>query len=116
MQNEARINFRRGGFNWGVTLFLSALHGGAVVALFNFGWSAFFLAFFLWWVSGSLGIGIGFHRLLTHRGFKTPKWMEYFLTICGMLAMEGSSVAWVATHRIHHAYTDREGVPHSPRD
>jgi fatty-acid desaturase len=116
MQNEARINFRRGGFNWGVTLFLIALHLGAVVALFTFSWSAFFLALFLWWVSGSLGIGIGFHRLLTHRGFKTPKWMEYFLTICGTLAMEGSSVAWVATHRIHHVYTEREGDPHSPRD
>lgn len=116
MQNEAKINFRRNGFNWGVTLFLIAFHLGAVVALFNFSWPAFFLAFFLWWVSGSLGIGIGYHRLLTHRGFKTPKWVEYFLTICGTLAMEGSPIAWVATHRIHHVFTEREGDPHSPRD
>lgn len=116
MQNEAKINFRRNGFNWGVTLFLIAFHLGAVVALFNFSWPAFFLAFFLWWVSGSLGIGIGYHRLLTHRGFKTPKWLEYFLTICGTLAMEGSPIAWVATHRIHHVFTEREGDPHSPRD
>jgi fatty-acid desaturase len=63
-----------------------------------------------------LGIGIGYHRLLTHRGFKTPKWVEYFLTICGTLAMEGSPIAWVATHRIHHVFTEREGDPHSPRD
>ncbi len=115
MRNEATINFRRGGFNWGVTLFLLAVHAGAMVALFNFSWTAFFLSLFLWWVSGSLGIGIGYHRLLTHRGFKTPKWMEYFLTLCGTLAMEGSPIAWVATHRIHHAYTDRDGDPHSPR-
>ncbi|MDQ3009703.1 MAG: fatty acid desaturase [Acidobacteriota bacterium] len=115
MRNEATINFRRGGFNWGVTLFLLAVHVGAIVALFNFSWPALILAFFLWWVSGSLGIGIGYHRLLTHRGFKTPKWMEYFLTLCGTLAMEGSPIAWVVTHRIHHAYTDRDGDPHSPR-
>jgi len=115
MPNEASINFRRSGFNWFVTLFLLAVHAGAVVALFNFSWPAFFVAVFLWWVSGSLGIGIGFHRLLTHRGFKTPKWMEYFLTLCGTLAMEGSPIAWVVTHRIHHVYTDREGDPHSPR-
>lgn len=115
MPNEATIKFRRTGFNWGVTLFLIAFHVGAVAALFNFSWSALILSIFLWWVAGSLGIGIGYHRLLTHRGFKTPKPVEYFLTLCGTLAMEGSSVAWVATHRIHHAYTERDGDPHSPR-
>jgi stearoyl-CoA desaturase (delta-9 desaturase) len=70
----------------------------------------------MWWVAGSLGIGMGYHRLLTHRGYKTPKWMEYFLTICGSLAFEGGPIAWVATHRMHHQNTDKEGDPHSPRD
>jgi stearoyl-CoA desaturase (delta-9 desaturase) len=54
--------------------------------------------------------------LLTHRGFKTPKWVEYFLTTCGTLALEGGPIAWVATHRVHHQLTDVEGDPHSPRE
>jgi fatty-acid desaturase len=56
----------------------------------------------LWWISGSLGVGMGYHRLLTHRGYKTPKWVEYFLTACGTLALESGPIAWAATHRVHH--------------
>ena len=67
-------------------------------------------------VAGSLGIGMGYHRLLTHRGYKSPKWVEYLLTLCGTLAWEGGPIAWVATHRVHHQNTDKEGDPHSPRD
>src|SRR5581483_653758 len=74
------------------------------------------VAVLMWWVAGSLGIGIGYHRLLTHRGYKVPKPVEYFLTVCRALALEGGPISWVATHRIHHAFTDREGDPHSPRD
>jgi sn-1 stearoyl-lipid 9-desaturase len=58
----------------------------------------------------------GYHRLLTHRGYKTPKWVEYFLTVCATLALEGGPIFWVATHRIHHQYSDKEGDPHSPID
>jgi len=67
-------------------------------------------------MSGSWGIGMGYHRLLTHRGYKTPKWVEYFLTLCATLALEGGPIFWVATHRIHHQFSDRDGDPHSPRD
>jgi fatty-acid desaturase len=102
--------------NWITTFFMLAFHVGAVVALFMFTWKAFAIAMFLWWVSGSVGIGIGYHRLLTHRGYKTPVWLEYFLTTCGTLALEGGPIAWVATHRIHHQNTDKEGDPHSPGD
>ena len=70
----------------------------------------------MWAVAGMLGIGMGYHRLLTHRGYKTPKWVEYFLTTCGTLALEGGPIFWVATHRIHHQYSDKEGDPHSPRE
>ena len=59
---------------------------------------------------------MGFHRLLTHRGYKTPKAVEYFLTFCGLLALEGGAINWVVTHRIHHANTDETGDPHTPRD
>jgi stearoyl-CoA desaturase (delta-9 desaturase) len=102
--------------NWTTTLFMAAFHIGAVAALFFFTWKALAVAVFLWWVSGSLGIGMGYHRLLTHRGYKTPKWVEYFLTICGTLALEGGPMAWVGTHRVHHQNTDKEGDPHSPND
>ena len=76
----------RDGFNWVTAIFMGLFHVGAVAALFFFTWKAFFVAIFLWWISGSLGIGMSYHRLLTHRGYKTPKWVEYFLTWCATLA------------------------------
>jgi stearoyl-CoA desaturase (delta-9 desaturase) len=102
--------------NWVTAIFMFLFHAGAVAALFFFTWKAFLVACFLWWVSGSLGIGMSYHRLLTHRGYKTPKWVEYFLTVCATLALEGGPIFWVATHRIHHKYSDQEGDPHSPID
>jgi stearoyl-CoA desaturase (delta-9 desaturase) len=102
--------------NWITASFMFAFHVGAVAALFFFSWKAVLAAAILWWISGSLGIGVGYHRLLTHRGYKTPKWLEYFLTICGTVALEGGPIFWVATHRIHHQFSDKEGDPHSPID
>jgi stearoyl-CoA desaturase (delta-9 desaturase) len=116
MKNEATINQRGAGINWGMTVFMIFFHAGAVAALFVFTWPALMVAVLLWWIVGSLGIGMGYHRLLTHRGYKVPKPVEYFLTICGALALEGGTIPWVTTHRVHHAFTDLEGDPHSPRD
>src|SRR6478672_13764386 len=67
---------------WVTTFIIIAFHIGALAAMFFFSWKAFLVAMFLWWVAGGLGIGIGYHRLLTHRGYKTSKWVEYFLTVC----------------------------------
>jgi fatty-acid desaturase len=102
--------------NWITAIAMTAFHVLAVVALFNINWGAIAMAAVLWWVAGSLGIGMGYHRLLTHRGYKTPKWMEYFLTLCGTLALEGGPIFWVATHRIHHQHSDHDGDPHTPRE
>jgi len=102
--------------NWVTTSFMIMFHVGAVAALFFFSWTGVLTALFLNWVATSLGIGVGYHRLLTHRGYKTPKWVEYFLTICATLALEGGPIFWVATHRIHHQHSDQDGDPHSPRD
>lgn len=102
--------------NWTTTSIMAAFHVGAVAALFMFTWKGLALAAFLWWVTGSLGIGMCYHRLLTHRGYKTYRWVEYVLTVCGTLALEGGPIAWVATHRVHHQNTDKEGDPHSPED
>ena len=98
------------------TFFMAAFHVGAIAALFMFTWKGLAVAAVLWWMTGSLGIGMGYHRLLTHRGYKCPKWVEYFLTTCGALALEGGPMFWVATHRVHHQNSDEEGDPHSPRD
>jgi len=102
--------------NWITASFMIAFHVGAVVALFFFSWKVLVLAIFLNWVATSLGIGVGYHRLLTHRGYKAPKWVEYFLTTCATLSLEGGPIFWVATHRIHHQFSDHEGDPHSPVD
>ncbi len=64
----------------------------------------------------NVGIGMAYHRLLTHRGYRTPKWVEYFLTTCGTMALEGGPIFWVATHRVHHQNSDHEGDPHTPHD
>jgi fatty-acid desaturase len=116
MQNEALVTQRKTGINWTTTIFMVLFHIGAIAALFAFSWKALIVTFIMWWIAGSLGVGMGFHRLLTHRGYKVPKLVEYFLTICGTLALEGGQIDWVTTHRIHHAFTDRPGDPHSPRD
>ncbi len=101
---------------WITVFFMVLFHAGAVSALFLFSWKALLLAVLLWWVAGSLGIGMGYHRLLTHRGYKTSKWVERALSVCGTLALEGGPLLWVATHRMHHQNTDKEGDPHSPHD
>jgi stearoyl-CoA desaturase (delta-9 desaturase) len=106
----------RGSINWNTSIFMIIFHVGAIAALFMLSWKAVAVALVLRWISGSLGVGMGFHRLLTHRGYKTPKLVEYFLTVCGLLSMEGGSINWVVTHRIHHAHTDKPGDPHTPRD
>jgi stearoyl-CoA desaturase (Delta-9 desaturase) len=60
------------------------------------------------------GITVGFHRLLTHRSFRTHKPTEYAFAALGSMAVQGPVIAWVADHRKHHAHTDVEGDPHSP--
>ncbi|MEO8683040.1 MAG: fatty acid desaturase, partial [Vicinamibacterales bacterium] len=105
-----------GEINWITSIAMTAFHIFSVAALFYIDFGAIFAMIVLWWVAGSLGIGMGYHRLLTHRGYKTPKWVEYFLTICGTLALEGGPIFWVATHRIHHQHSDHEGDPHTPRE
>ena len=62
----------------------------------------------------TLGITIGFHRLLTHRAFQTFRPIEYAFAICGSMAVEGPVIGWVTDHRRHHAHSDEEGDPHSP--
>ena len=95
---------------------MTAFHVLAVAAFFFIDWGAIATAVVLYFVAGMLGIGMAYHRLLTHRSYKTTKWVEYFLTWCGTLALEGGPIFWVATHRVHHQKSDHEGDPHTPRE
>ncbi|MDA1292818.1 MAG: acyl-CoA desaturase [bacterium] len=61
-----------------------------------------------------LGITVGFHRMLTHDGFKSSTPTRLFFTLCGCMALEGKPLAWIATHVKHHAHSDHEDDPHSP--
>jgi len=64
--------------------------------------------------AGCLGITLSFHRQLSHRSFATPKWVEYALAYCGVLAVQGDPTEWVSSHRFHHLHTDTPLDPHSP--
>ena len=95
---------------------LTVFHVLAIVALFFFSWSALAVALVLWVLAQNVGIAMSYHRLLTHRGYITPKWVEYAMAVCATLALQGGPIYWVAVHRMHHQLTDRPGDPHSPRD
>ena len=93
-----------------------------VIALFVVAWQVWnealywsdIAVFFLCYVATAMGITVGFHRLFTHRAFKTKPWVRGTLAILGSAAIEGPVVSWVADHRKHHAFADQHGDPHSP--
>jgi stearoyl-CoA desaturase (delta-9 desaturase) len=70
--------------------------------------------FAIMYVATGLGITVGFHRLFTHRAFKTGKAVRAILAALGSAAIEGPVISWVADHRKHHAFSDKPGDPHSP--
>jgi stearoyl-CoA desaturase (delta-9 desaturase) len=70
--------------------------------------------FLIMYLLTGLGVTVGFHRHLTHRAFKAKRWVRGGLAIMGSMAIEGPVTAWVADHRKHHAFADKEGDPHSP--
>lgn len=96
-------------FNTPTFVFMVALHIGALFAFLpsNFSWAAVGLALFLHWVTGCLGVTLGWHRLVSHRSFQTPKWLEYFLVLCGTLSLQRGPIWWVGLHRHHHLYSDQ---------
>jgi fatty-acid desaturase len=104
------------GVVWITAIFMAIFHLGAIAALFFFSWTNLIVAAILYVLAVDCGIGMGYHRLLVHRGYEVPKAVEYFLTVCGTLALEGGPIAWVATHRIHHQHSDRPGDPHTPQE
>lgn len=102
--------------NWTTVAFFGAIHALAMLAPWFFSPSALAVMIFLHWLFGSIGICLGYHRLLTHRSFEVPSWLEYIIVTIGALALQGGPIFWVATHRMHHAYTeDEDKDPYSAR-
>jgi stearoyl-CoA desaturase (Delta-9 desaturase) len=111
----------------GNPLHKAMLLAGALIPL-----AGTFLAFWLAWhrlvqprdiallaglyLATALGVTVGFHRYLTHRGFKTSPAVKVILLVLGSMALQGPAIDWVANHRKHHALADRPGDPHSPLD
>src|SRR5580698_5596811 len=107
---------QEGRVNWITAVVMGLFHVGAIAALFFFSWKNLAVAMVTYFFAINVGIGMAYHRLLTHRGYRTPRWVEYFVTACGTMALEGGPIFWVATHRVHHQNSDQEGDPHTPVD
>lgn len=109
--------FRWRNIDWSNFLGIAGLHVGCILAFFPmfFTWTGLLIAVGLWWLCGGWGICIGYHRLLTHRSFHTPKWFEHFLAALGTMNWQGGPIRWVGVHRIHHKESDGEHDPHSPQ-
>ena len=105
-----------GKLDWPVLLWIGLVHGTALAAPFYFTWSGLAICLVLCWVTGSLGVCLGYHRLLTHGSFTTTRFIKLFYAFLGGVSGEGSALHWVANHRKHHAFSDQEGDPHTPRD
>jgi stearoyl-CoA desaturase (delta-9 desaturase) len=93
-----------------------------IVGLFVVAWQVWadllfwsdLVVFAIVYVATGFGVTVGFHRLLTHRAFKTKRWVRATLAILGSAAIEGPVISWVSDHRKHHAFSDVPGDPHSP--
>ncbi len=79
-----------------------------------FSWSGLAVFFLMYYISGGLGITLCYHRLLTHRSFKTFPLVKYALACFACLAFQGPPITWVGVHRHHHKHSDKEDDPHSP--
>jgi stearoyl-CoA desaturase (delta-9 desaturase) len=92
-----------------------ATYVGLCLAPFCFSLSGLLVALTLLLLTG-LGVTVGLHRLLTHRSFATYRWLKRLLATLGTLAFQGGVIDWVAIHRLHHAHSDTEADPHTPKD
>lgn len=114
MTSESSGNYKQKFDSIGLFYFV-VIHGVALLAFFPFAfsWSAIGLMLFLYWLTMSLGICLGFHRYLSHRSFALPKWLAYTLVFFGTLAWQDGPIKWAGQHRMHHAGADTVEDPHS---
>ncbi len=88
----------------------------AVFAVPYFSWKAVAVCVVCHYLACMVGITFGFHRLLTHKGFVVPEWLERAAALCGTLACQGGPISWVGGHRVHHSYSDTPQDPHNARE
>jgi stearoyl-CoA desaturase (delta-9 desaturase) len=102
--------------DWLNTVTIGTFHALALLALMPmfFNWTAVVVAIIAARLFGLIGINIGYHRLLTHRGFKCPKWLEHAFVVVAICCAEDTPARWVAIHRRHHEKSDEQPDPHSP--
>ena len=99
--------------SWKNLIWIGGLHVLALaLAVPFFTWQGVVAFLVLHYVAGMVGITFGFHRLLTHRSFQVPRWIENIAALCGTLACQGGPISWVATHRLHHMFSDKGDDPH----
>lgn len=101
---------------WPYAIGIGLYHLIALLALLPwfFTWTGLVLMLLGLFVFGTLGINLGYHRLLTHRGLVCPKWLERMFTILGVCCAQDTPARWVALHRLHHQHSDERPDPHSP--
>jgi len=102
--------------DWPTVIWMAAVHLTALAAPFYFTWSGLAICLVLYWITGGLGVCLGYHRLLTHGSFATFPAVKFVFAWLGGISGEGSALVWVANHRKHHVFSDQDGDPHSPRD
>ncbi len=101
---------------WPYAISLIAVHLLSLLALLPWLWSTsgLIVGVITHILFDGLGVSIGYHRLLTHRGFQCPKWLEHTFAILGICTLQDSPARWVAVHRMHHQHSDTQPDPHSP--
>jgi stearoyl-CoA desaturase (delta-9 desaturase) len=77
-------------------------------------WYEWIIALFMYFVFNGIGMIMTYHRLLTHRSYDCPKWLEYTLSFITTFSFTGSAITWIAIHRKHHKFADTDKDPHSP--
>lgn len=87
----------------------------SVIPLIIYGeWWHWAIAIFVYFLNGCLGMTMTYHRLLSHKSWNPPKWIEYLFVLFATIGLTGTAISWVAVHRKHHGFTDTEKDPHSP--
>lgn len=106
---------KTGKTSWVTIGFMIVIHALALFALSPqfWSWQAVTSLLVLYWVTACLGVTIGYHRLLSHRSFKVPNWLERFFATCGALSCQHGPIDWVGLHRHHHKYSDTDADHHN---
>lgn len=88
----------------------------ALVWMLVFGTAYMWIAaLFVFFLNGCLGMTMTYHRLLSHKAWQPPKWIEYTFAYLAGIGLTGSAISWVSIHRKHHRFTDQLEDPHSPK-